>query len=103
MLPMSLGMGEGGEQNAPLGRAVIGGLLFATVTTLFVVPIIYSYLRTKAPVDHERQLLEEEGVRFDEAGRVDLKRTQWSGPDEAWCHAHGLLPPAVRPQQGTLF
>jgi len=56
MLPMSLGLGEGGEQNAPLGRAVIGGLLFATVTTLFVVPIIYSYLRTKAPVDHESQL-----------------------------------------------
>ena len=61
MLPMSLGLGEGGEQNAPLGRAVIGGLMFATVTTLFVVPIIYSYLRTKPPVDYERQLnLEEE-------------------------------------------
>jgi multidrug efflux pump subunit AcrB len=60
MLPMSLGVGEGGEQNAPLGRAVIGGLLFATVTTLFIVPIIYSYLRTKPPVDHERQLLEQE-------------------------------------------
>jgi multidrug efflux pump subunit AcrB len=58
MLPMSLGLGEGGEQNAPLGRAVIGGLLFATVTTLFVVPIIYSYLRTNAPVDYERQLQE---------------------------------------------
>jgi multidrug efflux pump subunit AcrB len=56
MLPMSLGWGEGGEQNAPLARAVIGGLMFATVTTLFVVPIIYSYLRTKPPVDHERQL-----------------------------------------------
>ena len=54
-----LGLGEGGEQNAPLGRAVIGGLLFATVTTLFVVPIIYSYLRTKPPVDHERRLEEE--------------------------------------------
>jgi len=60
MLPMSLGLGEGGEQNAPLGRAVIGGLLFATVTTLFVVPIIYSYLRTKPPVDYERQLIREE-------------------------------------------
>ena len=60
MLPMSLGLGEGGEQNAPLARAVIGGLLFATATTLFVVPIIYSYLRTKPPVDHERQLEEEE-------------------------------------------
>ncbi|HEY3457857.1 MAG TPA: efflux RND transporter permease subunit, partial [Bryobacteraceae bacterium] len=56
MLPMSLSLGEGGEQNAPLGRAVIGGLLFATVTTLFVVPIIYSYLRTKPPVDHEDRL-----------------------------------------------
>jgi len=58
MIPMSLGMGEGGEQNAPLGRAVIGGLIFATVTTLFVVPIIYSYLRTKPPVDHQRRLEE---------------------------------------------
>jgi multidrug efflux pump subunit AcrB len=59
MLPMSLGLGEGGEQNAPLGRAVIGGLMFATVTTLFVVPVIYTYLRTKAPVDHARRLEEE--------------------------------------------
>jgi len=56
MVPMSLGLGEGGEQNAPLGRAVIGGLAFATVTTLFVVPIIYSYLRTKPPVDHQHKL-----------------------------------------------
>jgi multidrug efflux pump subunit AcrB len=58
MLPMSLGLGEGGEQNAPLGRAVIGGLLLATVNTLFVVPIVYSYLRKKPPVDHERRLQE---------------------------------------------
>jgi multidrug efflux pump subunit AcrB len=42
MLPMSLGLGEGGEQNAPLGRAVIGGLLFATVATLFFVPVVFS-------------------------------------------------------------
>jgi multidrug efflux pump subunit AcrB len=60
MLPMALGLGEGGEQNAPLGRAVIGGLMFATVTTLFVVPIIYSYLRTKSPIDYERRLQQEE-------------------------------------------
>ena len=60
MLPMSLGLGEGGEQNAPLGRAVIGGLMFATVTTLFVVPIIYSYLKTKPPVDYELQMKREE-------------------------------------------
>jgi multidrug efflux pump subunit AcrB len=58
MLPMALGMGEGGEQNAPLGRAVIGGLMLATVTTLFIVPIIYSYLRTNPPVDHDRRLEE---------------------------------------------
>ncbi len=50
MLPLSLGLGEGGEQNAPLGRAVIGGLLLATVTTLFFVPVMYSLLRRKAPV-----------------------------------------------------
>jgi multidrug efflux pump subunit AcrB len=42
MLPMSLGMGEGGEENAPLGRAVIGGLMFATVATLFFVPVFFS-------------------------------------------------------------
>ncbi|MFT3769027.1 MAG: efflux RND transporter permease subunit [Minicystis sp.] len=51
MLPMSLGLGEGGEQNAPLGRAVIGGLLLATGTTLFFVPVMYSLLRRKAPVE----------------------------------------------------
>jgi multidrug efflux pump subunit AcrB len=49
MLPMSLGLGEGGEQNAPLGRAVIGGLIVATVSTLFFVPVIYSLLR-RAPL-----------------------------------------------------
>ena len=42
MSPMALGLGEGGEQNAPLGRAVIGGLLFATVSTLFFVPVVFS-------------------------------------------------------------
>lgn len=47
MLPMSLGLGEGGEQNAPLGRAVIGGLLLATFTTLFFVPTVFSYLARK--------------------------------------------------------
>jgi len=60
MLPMAVGMGEGGEQNAPLGRAVIGGLILATITTLFVVPLMYSLLRTKPPVDHARRNVEEE-------------------------------------------
>jgi multidrug efflux pump subunit AcrB len=50
MLPMSLGLGEGGEQNAPLGRAVIGGLAMATFATLIFVPVMYSLLRNRAPV-----------------------------------------------------
>jgi multidrug efflux pump subunit AcrB len=49
MLPMALGLGEGGEQNAPLARAVIGGLLVATFATLFLVPVIYSVLRRTPP------------------------------------------------------
>src|SRR5207248_7039922 len=49
MLPMSLGLGEGGEQNAPLGRAVIGGLTAATFATLFFVPVVYAALRKHPP------------------------------------------------------
>jgi multidrug efflux pump subunit AcrB len=51
MLPMSLGLGEGGEQNAPLGRAVIGGLVVATIATLFFVPVVFSFMHRnfKAP------------------------------------------------------
>jgi multidrug efflux pump subunit AcrB len=44
MAPMALGLGEGGEQNAPLGRAVVGGLVFATVATLMFVPVVFSML-----------------------------------------------------------
>jgi multidrug efflux pump subunit AcrB len=51
MLPMSLGLGAGGEQNAPLGRAVIGGLVIATFYTLFFVPVTYSVLRRRPPGD----------------------------------------------------
>jgi multidrug efflux pump subunit AcrB len=47
MIPMALGIGEGAEQNAPLGRAVIGGLLIATVATLFFVPVVFSVLHRK--------------------------------------------------------
>jgi len=47
MLPMALGLGEGGEQNAPLGRAVIGGLIFATVSTLFFVPVVFSIIHRR--------------------------------------------------------
>jgi multidrug efflux pump subunit AcrB len=47
MTPMALGLGEGGEQNAPLGRAVIGGLLFATIATLFFVPVVFAMIHAK--------------------------------------------------------
>ena len=63
MLPMALGMGEGGEQNAPLGRAVIGGLAVATFTTLLFVPVVYSRLRTRqqAPMSEEDTALLADG------------------------------------------
>jgi CzcA family heavy metal efflux pump len=59
MFPMALALGEGGEQNAPLGRAVIGGLIFATVGTLFLVPTIYSLLKKHPPVDYTKEIEEE--------------------------------------------
>jgi len=52
MVPMALGLGEAGEQNAPLGRAVIGGLIVATISTLFIVPIFYTLLRRQPPSLH---------------------------------------------------
>ncbi|MCW5962536.1 MAG: efflux RND transporter permease subunit [Bryobacterales bacterium] len=60
MLPMSFGLGEGGEQNAPIGRAVIGGLAVATVATLLLVPVIYSLFRpaaAKPSTEKDRELL----------------------------------------------
>jgi multidrug efflux pump subunit AcrB len=50
MIPMALGLGDGGEQNAPLGRAVIGGLIFATVATLFFVPAVFSMIHGRSPI-----------------------------------------------------
>jgi multidrug efflux pump subunit AcrB len=61
MLPMALAFGEGGEQNAPLGRAVIGGLMFATVGTLFLVPTIYSLLKKHPPIDYTKEIDHEAG------------------------------------------
>ena len=55
MVPMALGFGEGGEQNAPLGRAVIGGLLFATVATLFFVPSVFAILHGRREARRERE------------------------------------------------
>jgi Cu/Ag efflux pump CusA len=62
MAPMAIGLGEGGEQNAPLGRAVIGGLLVSTFATLIVIPCAYSVFRRKAPAAnaHDRQVEEAE-------------------------------------------
>lgn len=55
MIPMALGVGDGGEQNAPLGRAVIGGLLFATVSTLFFVPVVFAEIHERLAIRHQRQ------------------------------------------------
>jgi CzcA family heavy metal efflux pump len=59
MLPMALSLGSGGEQNAPIGRAVIGGLLFATVGTLLIVPVFYSLFSKNVPVNWEKRLEDE--------------------------------------------
>jgi multidrug efflux pump subunit AcrB len=55
MAPMALGLGDGGEQNAPLGRAVIGGLIFATIATLIFVPVVFSIVHrhyVRKPAEH---------------------------------------------------
>jgi multidrug efflux pump subunit AcrB len=78
MIPMALGTGAGGEQNAPLGRAVMGGLIVATVVTLFVVPLIYSILRKNEP---ERNKLD---------ARFELETMRY---DEVNDGAHGVLVP----------
>jgi CzcA family heavy metal efflux pump len=66
MVPMSLGLGDGGEQNAPLGRAVIGGLLLATVATLFFVPAFFSFLHGR--IEHRRKTARgvQQAAAFDE-------------------------------------
>jgi len=56
MLPMASAFGQGGEQNAPLGRAVIGGLLFVTVSNLLFIPVVYSYLRKHAPINYAKEI-----------------------------------------------
>lgn len=63
MLPMAFAIGEGGEQNAPLGRAVIGGLIVATAATLFIVPLFYTLLRKELPTKHllEKRFRERSG------------------------------------------
>ena len=72
MMPMALGLSEGGEQNAPLGRAVIGALLVATFVTLFVVPVLYGLMRKSEPASafakeeqEEAEFEQEKGLPFD--------------------------------------
>ncbi|MDR6205890.1 MULTISPECIES: efflux RND transporter permease subunit [Paraburkholderia] len=67
MIPMALGLGEGAEQNAPLGRAVIGGLLFATVSTLFFVPLVFAGIHTRLARRH-RNDHEDDGNSEGESG-----------------------------------
>jgi multidrug efflux pump subunit AcrB len=67
MIPMALGLGEGAEQNAPLGRAVIGGLLFATVSTLFFVPLVFAGIHTRLARRH-RNDHEDDGNSAGESG-----------------------------------
>ena len=62
MVPMALGMGEGGEQNAPLGRAVIGGLVFATVATLLFVPVVFSMIHGRRAAKAARQAASQQEV-----------------------------------------
>ena len=74
MLPMALGLGEGGEQNSPLGRAVIGGSTLATVTTLFLVPIIYSLLRRKQPEINKNEAEIDKFIEDEEKMARDRRR-----------------------------
>jgi hypothetical protein len=69
MLPMAIGLGEGGQQNAPLGRAVIGGLLVSTFATLVVIPCAYGLLRVKRPAEAERDRAVEEADHAHERGQ----------------------------------
>ncbi len=78
MLPMALAFGEGGEQNAPLGRAVIGGLLFATMGTLFLVPTIYSLLKKHPPIDYSKEIDEEAGPALSGHGQQPPNPSQGS-------------------------
>ena len=103
MLPMALGLGEGGEQNAPLGRAVIGGLIFATFSTLFFVPIVYSFLRKKPPINQDEQIEHERHEKLEPASPIDARSKQElrdeRGPDAHYrrTEAAGDRPTPERP------
>ena len=87
MVPMALGLGEGGEQNAPLGRAVIGGLMLATVATLFVVPVVYSMLRKNAAETYSTRLkkIDDDANRTSDLNAVRHARRTRSRTRDFWC------------------
>ncbi len=92
MMPMALGLSEGGEQNVPLGRAVIGGLLLATPTTLFIVPIIYSIWRSKDVMDPEQvadKEEEEQGINDEDEARDGNKNGAAPGQNGGTSNGNG--------------
>jgi multidrug efflux pump subunit AcrB len=87
MIPMALGLSESGAQNAPLGRAVIGGLIFSTFATLFVVPVAYAVLRRREPTKHEvRKLYHQEEVPFNRELEREAARELEGADDYAAKH-----------------
>jgi hypothetical protein len=94
MLPMALGLGEGGEQNAPLGRAVIGGVSVATFTTLFFVPIMYTILRRGEPTPTE----EETEIDRYEADEEDVRAKRMRDAQQAGSRAASGGPDGGRKQ-----
>ncbi len=89
MLPMSLGLGDGGEQNAPLGRAVIGGLLMATFFTLFFVPVVFRLLKRNARRRELHPRLREPGDVHEDHGEHE-----GAGAAAAGESGHGAQAPA---------
>jgi multidrug efflux pump subunit AcrB len=95
MTPMALGLGEAGQQNAPLARAVIGGLVVSTFATLLVIPCAYALFRKKAPVmgQHDRAVAEadEDGPESDRdrKGRDGQERNRQGGGNEGGGHPQG--------------
>jgi hypothetical protein len=81
MIPMALGLGTSGSQNAPLGRAVIGGLAVSTFTTLFVVPVVYAAFRKAMPTKHRvrKRYLQEEQPFDNALEKTRQKDLQSSG------------------------
>jgi multidrug efflux pump subunit AcrB len=83
MIPMALGLGEGAEQNAPLGRAVIGGLLFATVSTLFFVPLVFAGIHSRLARRHDRSTGDRDDHGGGSSGGGSGNQPNHDGPDHS--------------------